>query len=77
MADQMHDHDAQLHEHEHAHVTHYQRAGEDVSHLTATHSQEHNRPGLTHANEAHEGMDKEHGREAHIHDRAQPAQSPP
>jgi CheY-like chemotaxis protein len=41
-----------------------------------THTHEHNHPPLTHAHDAHEDPEKEHLREAHIHDHARPDVSP-
>ena len=71
-----HHHDAVVHAHEHTHVTHYQRPGEDVTHLIARHSHEHNHPALSHSHEPHEDIDKEHSREGHVHDHAHPGTSP-
>lgn len=71
-----HTHPATVREHVHEHITHYCRPGEDVTHLVATHEHSHNHPELTHEHEAHGDADKEHLREAHIHDHASPAQSP-
>jgi hypothetical protein len=71
-----HDHEAVVHGHEHIHVTHYQRPGEDVTHLVASHGHEHNHPEISHDHEPHEEPDKEHPREAHIHDHARPDVSP-
>ena len=43
-----HNHDAVVHAHDHVHVTHYYRKGEDLTHLMATHSHEHNHSALSH-----------------------------
>jgi hypothetical protein len=37
---------------------------------------EHHHAAVSHTPSAHQDPDKEHGREAHIHDHEQPAQSP-
>jgi len=58
------------------HVTHYYRKGEDLTHLMATHSHEHNHSALSHSHEPHVDPEKEHLREAHVHDHAQPSSSP-
>jgi hypothetical protein len=75
MAD-THSHDAQVHQHEHTHVTHYLRHGQQWEHLGTSHDHEHNHTAVIHAHQPHQDPDKEHGREAHIHDHEQPAQSP-
>ena len=68
-----HDHEPLVHQHGHSHVTHYLRPGEDVVHLTASHEHAHNHPVLRHSHEPHQDLEKEHPREAHVHDHAQPA----
>ena len=73
---QEHRHDEQVHGHEHFHVTHYLRPGEDWAHLTASHTHEHNHPEVTHDHPQHEDPEKEHTREGHVHDHAEPARSP-
>jgi hypothetical protein len=65
-----------VHDHEHTHVTHYLRHGDEVEHMTATHSHQHNHPGVTHAHQPHEDPAKEHPREVHVHDHAAPTESP-
>ena len=76
MSAEPHRHDALVHDHEHAHVTHYLVQGEQWAHLTATHTHDHNHAPLTHAHMPHRDQEKEHGREAHVHDHEQPAESP-
>jgi hypothetical protein len=71
-----HDHQAIVHEHEHTHVTHYDRPGEETTHMVARHAHEHNHPALSHDHEPHEDPDKEHLRESHVHDHARPDASP-
>jgi hypothetical protein len=71
-----HTHDAEVHQHEHTHVTHYLRHGQEWTHMASSHDHEHNHAALTHAHEPHQEPDKEHGREAPIHDHQQPASSP-
>jgi hypothetical protein len=70
-----HEHEALVHEQEHIHMTHYERPGEDVVHLTARHTHEHNHPAVTHSHEAHRDPYREHLRSAHVHDHAHPETS--
>lgn len=72
-----HRHDAEVHRHEHTHVTHYLGHGQEWMHMTAVHEHEHNHAPLVHTHPAHEDMNKEHQREAHIHDHEQPTHSHP
>lgn len=71
-----HHHDAMEHGHKHFHVTHYLHRGENWGHLLSTHEHQHNHPALEHVHIPHENVDKEHRREAHVHDHARPAESP-
>jgi hypothetical protein len=52
------------------HVTHYLHRGENWAHLLSTHTHEHNRAELEHVHIPHTDVEKEHRREAHIHDHA-------
>jgi hypothetical protein len=72
---QEHKHERLVHAHEHLHVTHYDRPGEEWTHLTSTHGHDHDHPALSHTHEPHKNMEKEHAREAHVHDHAHPANS--
>jgi hypothetical protein len=76
MAGQQHSHDETVHGHEHVHVTHYLRPEEDWLHMTANHAHEHNHAPLEHTHVPHDDPDKEHEREAHIHDHVRPEKSP-
>jgi hypothetical protein len=70
-----HKHGNVVHAHDHFHVTHYGRPGENVTHLAASHRHQHNHPALSHEHEAHKNQAKEHQREGHIHDHAEPVRS--
>jgi hypothetical protein len=65
-----HQHDAIKHRHKHYHVTHYLHRSENWGHLLSTHMHEHNHAELEHVHIPHTDVEKEHRREAHIHDRA-------
>jgi hypothetical protein len=56
----------------HAHL----HRGENWGNLLSTHTHENNHPGLDHVHIPHRDVDKEHRREAHVHDHARPAESP-
>jgi tRNA U34 2-thiouridine synthase MnmA/TrmU len=73
---QRHHHPAIEHTQKHFHVTHYLHRGEDWAHLQSTHTHAHNHPELEHVHIPHQDLEKEHRREAHIHDHARPAASP-
>jgi hypothetical protein len=57
-------------------VTHYLHRGENWVHLLSTHAHEHNHAAIEHVHIPHEDIDKEHRREAHVHDHASPAEPP-
>jgi len=65
------------HTHEHAHVTHYTNASQlgGVDHLLSVHEHLHNHAAMEHAHLPHRNEDKEHRREAHIHDHSHPNDS--
>jgi hypothetical protein len=42
----------------------------------STHGHRHNHPAIEHVHIPHKDVDKEHPREAHVHDHAHPAASP-
>jgi hypothetical protein len=73
---QHHEHDAKEHDHKHVHVTHYLPKGEDWTHLLSTHGHPHNHAALDHVHIPHNDVEKEHPREAHVHDHAHPTASP-
>lgn len=70
-----HDHPALVHRHEHVHVTHYAHTGKrGVEHLTCTHRHEHNHAPVQHAHAPHEDVEREHRREAHVHNHEHPTE---
>ena len=71
-----HEHEPIKHRHKHFHVTHYLHQGENWGHLLSTHSHDHNHAGVEHVHIPHRDVEKEHRREAHIHDHARPSESP-
>jgi hypothetical protein len=71
-----HGHPGVTHAHKHFHVTHYLHRGEDWAHLLSTHEHEHDHAEIEHVHVPHEDVEKEHGREAHVHDHTHPARSP-
>ncbi len=71
-----HEHESIKHGHKHFHVTHYLHQGENWGHLLSTHSHAHNHAGVEHVHIPHRDVEKEHRREAHVHDHARPAESP-
>jgi hypothetical protein len=73
-----HTHEAHTHEHDHYHVTHHHRGGPlgEWEHRTHWHSHEHNHNALTHSHDyGRDEEDQQHGKEAHIHDHANPTES--
>jgi hypothetical protein len=71
-----HEHESIKHRHKHFHVTHYLHQGENWGHLLSTHSHDHNHAGVDHVHIPHRDVEKEHRREAHVHDHARPSESP-
>ena len=74
-----HTHPARTHTHDHYHVSHHHKGGllGEWDHRTYWHTHDHNHNALTHShdyNQADEEM--QHGKEAHVHDHAAPAESP-
>jgi hypothetical protein len=73
-----HTHSATEHTHDHYHVTH--RHGGMVGefqHRSYWHTHEHNHAAMTHGHEYdRQEEDREHGKEAHIHDHTAPSSSP-
>jgi len=74
-----HTHNAEVHSHDHYHVSHH-HTGElvpEFEHRTYWHTHDHNHNPLTHGhNYSREDEAVYHGKEAHIHDHAAPAESP-
>lgn len=64
-----------VHGHYDFHVTRYCLPGEDMTRLMATHSHERNHPPVSRSHEPHEVPEKEHEREARVHDHTRPAAS--
>ena len=70
-----HAHQSLVHRHDHMHVTHYAHTGAGgIEHMVSNHSHEHNHTVVQHAHAPHENADREHRREAHIHDHAHPSE---
>jgi hypothetical protein len=65
-----HQHDAIKHRHKHYHLSHYLHRGENWAHLLSTHTHKHNHAELEHVHIPHTDVEKEHRREAHVHDDA-------
>jgi len=76
--DPEHIHAAQTHGHDHYHVSHHHAGGlTEWQHRTYWHTQDHNHSALTHSHDYDpDDEDWHHGKEAHIHDHANPAHSP-
>lgn len=73
-----HMHEAVVHAHDHYHVSHYHGGlvGE-FKHRAFWHTHEHNHLAIEHGHDYDlADEEREHGKEAHIHDHAAPATSP-
>lgn len=76
-----HVHNAVVHTHDHYHVSHHHRSGVgatvgDFEHRSFWHTHEHNHNALLHSHDYSRDEEGEHAKEAHIHDHADPAESP-
>ncbi len=72
-----HSHPPVVHTHDHYHVVHYHREDGGFDHREYWHTHEHNHSQLVHSHDFEQGDENDrHGKEAHIHDHAAPAQSP-
>ena len=74
-----HTHPARMHGHDHYHVSHHHVGGlmTEWEHRTYWHTHDHNHNALTHSHDYGQAdEEREHGKEAHVHDHAAPTQSP-
>ena len=72
----VHEHEAEVHQHDHWHVTHHHTSGPmgEFEHRSSYHQHEHNHAGLVHAHDdrTEEAEKKEHESQAHMHDHNAP-----
>ena len=74
-----HTHPATEHGHDHWHVSHHHtgRLGDDFEHRASWHTHVHNHAPLTHSHDySREDEERDHAKEAHIHDHTAPTESP-
>jgi len=73
-----HHHPARVHSHDHYHISHHHRDGllGEWEHRTYWHTHDHNHAELTHSHDySQQDEERDHGKEAHIHDHAAPIES--
>jgi hypothetical protein len=72
-----HTHPAVTHSHNHWHVSHHVEADGSVEHRTYWHTHLHNHGELTHSHDYSQAdEERDHAKEAHIHDHTAPTASP-
>jgi hypothetical protein len=74
----VHEHPSMTHTHDHYHVTHHHGGvvGE-FQHRASWHTHDHNHLAMRHGHDYdRDTEDREHGKEAHVHDHSSPATSP-
>lgn len=74
-----HTHPAVEHSHDHWHVSHHHTGGlgDDFEHRAWWHTHAHNHNAITHSHDySQQDEEQHHAKEAHIHDHADPTESP-